>query len=196
MKAALLGPPRSGKSCLREGLKEAIRQLDATASLYVITAQRDGEGAWFQETALRHPELALRLKRENKKDFSQECTDVAAAWVRNCQEPLTLIDAGGRADAKNEEICRGATHAILLCPAPEHFVAWRAFCSRIELPVLAEIVSDYLGNEDTVEPIGYDGILRAKVHRLERGEPVAARPAILALAERMVHLQKIGTRHG
>lgn len=45
MKVVLCGPPRSGKSCLREGLKQAIRRVPGAPYPYVITAAPDGEGA-------------------------------------------------------------------------------------------------------------------------------------------------------
>lgn len=52
--------------------------------------------------------------------------------------------------------------------------------------MIAEIYSDYYGTEDKVEGISQDGILRGSVHHLERGESVAERPMIKALAEFLV----------
>jgi len=42
MKVVLAGPPKSGKSCLREGLKQAIRRISGAPYPYVITACPDG----------------------------------------------------------------------------------------------------------------------------------------------------------
>jgi CRISPR-associated protein Csx3 len=49
VKVVLCGPPHSGKSCLREGLKQAIRQIPNAPYPYVLTACPDGEGAWYFE---------------------------------------------------------------------------------------------------------------------------------------------------
>ena len=55
--------------------------------------------------------------------------------------------------------------------------------------MIAEIYSDYHGMEDKVEGVAQDGILRGSVHHLERGEPIANRPMIKALAEHLVKLK-------
>lgn len=60
-KIVLCGPPRSGKSCLREGLKQAIRKIPNAPYPYIITGCPDGEGAWFQETVNQDPELAAEF---------------------------------------------------------------------------------------------------------------------------------------
>ena len=67
---------------------------------------------------------------------------------------------------------------------------WREFADKVGLTVVAEIHSDYHGTEDKVEGIAQDGILRGSVHHLERGEPVASRPMIVALAEFLVEFSK------
>jgi CRISPR-associated protein Csx3 len=71
MKIIICGPPHSGKSCLREGLKKSILTIPDAPYPYVITACPDGEGAWFQETANKFPKEALRLKDEYKTHFPQ-----------------------------------------------------------------------------------------------------------------------------
>ena len=76
IKVVLAGPPRSGKSCLREGLKQAILGFKTESSgvpyPYVITACPDGEGAWFQETMEKYPEIAKACKAAYKGKFTQE----------------------------------------------------------------------------------------------------------------------------
>lgn len=52
----MLCAPQSGKSCLREGLKQAIRQIKGAP--YAFSACPDGEGAWFAETARRNLQQA------------------------------------------------------------------------------------------------------------------------------------------
>jgi CRISPR-associated protein Csx3 len=81
LKIVLCGPPHSGKSCLREGLKQAIVNIDNVPYPYVITACPDGEGSYFSEAAKRDPELARRLKQEYKAKFTMEFAEKAAGWV-------------------------------------------------------------------------------------------------------------------
>jgi CRISPR-associated protein Csx3 len=102
MKVVLCGPPRSGKSCLRFGLREAIKGLARAPYPYFITACPDGEGSWYHETASENPLLAAKLKRAYKKgEFPEELAQIYGDWVKNCRESLTLIDIGGKVDAKN-----------------------------------------------------------------------------------------------
>ena len=71
MKIVLAGPPKSGKSCLRAGLKQAIINFISKYSSvpypYVITACPDGEGAWFQETMEKVSRSPLKTCKETYK---------------------------------------------------------------------------------------------------------------------------------
>jgi len=192
IKVALCGPPHSGKSCLREGLKGAVNRItDAEPYCYVITACPDGEGAWFQKSLRQNPELAKELKRRynEKFGFSPEYVLLAAKRVRRCTRPLTLVDIGGKADEKNEVICAGATHAVILTGDTQRIPEWRDFTARVGLSVVAEIQSDYTGVADVVRWDTPD-FLKGSIHRLERGEPVADRPMIQALAELLLRLAR------
>ena len=182
MKIVLGGPPRSGKSCLRERLKAALR---TRAGLYalVLTVNPDGEGAWFQEAYQADSALAVRLKAAHKDAWTDEHVRVYAEWVRECTHPLTLLDVGGRPDARNEVICSAATHAILLAPDETSFVPWREFCEKLGLPLLAEVRSVYTAAGDSVDGVGAGGVLRGAVHYLERGRLEGERPMIDALAD-------------
>lgn len=62
IKIILGGPPHSGKSYLRYGLKEAIKEINGAPYPYVITACPDGEGSWFHETAGTDQDLAREHK--------------------------------------------------------------------------------------------------------------------------------------
>jgi CRISPR-associated protein Csx3 len=190
LKIVLCGPPRSGKSTLREGLKQALRRIPGTPYPYVITACPDGEGAWFQETARRSPEEARRLKEEYKRSlggFTPPQVEKFATWVRECRLPLTLIDIGGIPSIENEKICEHATHAIILYKDQESLTEWRRFCEKIGLRIIAEIYSDYNGNEDHIQGVD-EGVLRGSIHYLERGVDCSERPMILALAKHILRL--------
>jgi CRISPR-associated protein Csx3 len=191
-KFILAGPPRSGKSCLREGLKQAIRAIPGAPYPYVITACPDGEGSWFQETVNLDPSLARELKEAYKAKFTPEFVVRVEASVRNCTLPLTLVDIGGIPSAENRTMVASATHAVLLAGDPSRLPEWREFCKNLGLSVVAEIRSDYHGTEDVVEDFGPDGVLRGSVHHLERGEPVSSRPMVAALANLLVRLANGG----
>ncbi len=198
MRIVLCGPPRSGKSCLREGLKQAIRQIPGAPYPYVITACPDGEGSWFQATVNQDPDLAARLKADYKAKFTPEFVQRIAASVSNCTLPLTLVDIGGIPSVENHVICKDATHAVLLAGNDpksgeswsDRLPPWREFCREVGLTVVSEIFSDYHGTEDEVLGLGQDGILRGSVHHLERGEAIGTRPMIRSLAEHLVELSK------
>lgn len=185
-KIVLAGPPRSGKSCLREGLKQALRAIPGAPYPYVITACPDGEGSWFQETVNQNPELAAACKAAYKAKFTLAFVERIATSVANCSLELTLVDIGGITSVENEQICSSATHMVILVGDTAKFAEWREFARKVGLVVVAEIHSDYHGTEDEVEGESQDGILRGSVHHLERGEPVATRPMIRALAKHLL----------
>lgn len=190
MKVVLCGPPRSGKSCLREGLKQAIRRIPNAPYPYVITACPDGEGSWFQATVERSPEEAKQFKTAYKSRFTPEFTTRVADSVKNCQLPLTLVDIGGIPSVENQVICQNATHAILLAGDMSRLPEWRDFCRNLGLCVIAEIHSDYDGTEDRLPVLDQDGVYRGSVHHLERGESLSERPTIKALAEILFRWQR------
>lgn len=185
-KIVLAGPPRSGKSCMREGLKQALRAIPGAPYPYVITACPDGEGSWFQETVNHDPEVAAACKAAYKAKFTPEFVERIADSVRTCSLELMLVDIGGIPSVENEQICSGATHMVILAGDPSKMPEWREFAGKVGLALVAEIHSDYHGTEDKVEGVAQDGILRGSVHHLERGEPVASRPMIRALAEHLL----------
>lgn len=185
-KIVLCGPPRSGKSCMRQGLKDAMKQIPNAPYPYVITACPDGEGAWFQETVNQDPEFAAQCKAAYKSKFTPEFVQRITDSVKNCTLPLTLVDIGGIPSKENEQICSSATHAILLVGDLNRLPEWREFCAKLGIKVIAEIHSNYHGKEDTVPVLGEDSVYRGSVHHLERGETISDRPTIRALAEILV----------
>jgi len=192
MKIILAGPPRSGKSCLRFALKEVLLNWSRQSLCpypYVITACPDGEGAWHHQTAASHPELALKLKTENKASFTPAHAQLYADSVQKCIQPLVLVDIGGRMSAENELICAHGTHAILLASEPQQIQAWRTFCHDLGLHVIAEIKSALLDTTDHVNTTDLGGVFTGSIHRLERGDATLhTRPTVLALAAHIVKL--------
>ena len=203
MKIVLAGPPKSGKSCLREGLKQAIitlkRQNSDVPYPYVITACPDGEGAWFQETAAKYPEVAKACKDAYRNEFTSEFTDLFAHHVLHCNQPLTLVDIGGLIRDDNRKICRYATHIVILAGNdPEtgkswdtRMAPWRKFAKELDLYLIAEIFSDYNAKTDVFKDINSKNVLRGSVHHLERGEYVGERPTIQALARHILSMMNI-----
>lgn len=191
IKVVLAGPPKSGKSCLREGLKQAIRRIPGAPYPYVITACPDGEGAWFQETVDRDPGEARRLKEDYKSSvggFSPEFVKRIADSVAKCTLSLTLVDIGGIPSPENKVMCQSASHIVILAGDMSKVPVWRQFAADLGLKVIAEIFSDYHGQKDTVAGVGEDGILKGSVHHLERGEDISERPCVVALAQLLVKL--------
>ena len=189
LKIVLCGPPHSGKSCLREGLKEAVLDFVDKHNMnreifypYVITATPDGEGAWFQETVKFSPQVASQLKESYKSKFTPAFVNRVADAVKNCKLPLTFIDVGGLASKENAAITKAATHAIILAGDEKNIPEWHDFCERNQLKIIAEIISDYKGKMDKALTLGPDGIWRGSIHYLERGEEVSRRPTIQQLA--------------
>jgi CRISPR-associated protein Csx3 len=185
MKIVLIGPPRSGKSCLRQALKDAIRSLPGAPYPYIITGCPDGEGSWFQETVNRDPNLATRCKAEYKSKFTTEFVRRVADSVISCSLPLTIVDLGGIPSHENAIIACGATHAVMIASDPTTLSQWWGFVKLTGLQVIAELRSDYHGTEDRPLERGEDGVLRGSVHHLERGERLADRPTVVELAKEL-----------
>jgi CRISPR-associated protein Csx3 len=187
-KIVLCGPPHSGKSCLREGLKQAIKRIPGAPYPYVIPACPDGEGAWFQEAASRDPELARKLKEAYKAKFTPEFAARLAESVEKCTLPLTIVDVGGRMSEENRMIMAPATHAVILAGDMSKVHEWQCFCESLGLLVVAVICSDYCGTEDYINTL--EPVLTGSVHHLERGEDNSQRPMVKALANLLVHLSE------
>ena len=188
IKVILSGPPQSGKSCLREGLKAAIRGIPGAPYPYIITGCPDGEGAWFQGTAAKSPSLARECKTAYKAKFTPEFVARISSSVAKCELTLTLVDIGGIPSEENMAICASATHIVILSNSPDRIHEWQDFARNLGLVVIAEIISDYNGTQDTVDTS--DSVLRGSVHHLERGEDNSSRPMVQALARHIVALAR------
>ena len=183
-KIVLAGPPRSGKSCLREALKQVLTGMGTYP--FVLTACPDGEGAWFQATVERSPILAAECKAAYKSKFTPEFVGRIASAVRTNPLPLQIIDIGGIPSVENEQICSAATHIVILAGDMGRVAEWHVFARKLGLTVIAEIRSDYNGLQDAVTGVDTHGVLRGSVHHLERGERIDTRPMVRALAEHIL----------
>ncbi|WP_317616632.1 CRISPR-associated protein Csx3 [Nostoc sp. 'Peltigera membranacea cyanobiont' 232] len=201
IKVVLCGPPRAGKSCLRDGLKRAILGNLGAPYPYVITACPDGEGSWHQETYENNEELAKSIRPINKADVTPEFAQEAAKWVGSANQLISIIDVGGKISPENKQIMKPATHAVILSGDSSKFTEWENFCQQLELTVIAKIHSQLDGVEDGVffaddwkektnELLKTTPLLTGSVHRLKRGENLSARPMVQSLANLLIHLTK------
>lgn len=199
LKIVLCGPPHTGKSCLREGLKQRLLSLSQSHESpypYVITACPDGEGAWYYGTAKNNPNLARQLKTMYKAKFTPEFARQKALWVKKTTRPINIIDIGGKITDENSQILQEATHAIVLWRDPlstdkddvHYRQGWEAYCSKMNLKILSVLKSDYHATGDRVE-INSDPLL-GSIHHLERGEDCSSRPIVTAIAKLVVQVQK------
>jgi CRISPR-associated protein Csx3 len=186
IKIALGGPPHSGKSVLRERLKQSLILQQSGCYPYFWPACPDGEGAWFQQAVQNNPIDASEQKKRAKQAYTYEHAESYANTMRNITLPLSIADLGGRIDAFNRRICVFATHIILISGTAEGLDEWRAFANECNLTILAELISDYQGTTDTVHELGPP--LKGSIHYLERGELQTPRPAVDALARLILSL--------
>ena len=201
IKVVLCGPPQSGKSCLRDGLKRAILASVNAPYPYIITACPDGEGSWHQEACENNESLASEYKRNNKGDVTPEFAKEAARWVRSANQLINIIDVGGRITDENETIMQPATHAVIVSGDVNKFAEWEKFCQHLGLKIVAKIHSQLNATEDEVlfrdgwqentsELLERAYLLTGSVHRLQRGENLSTRPMVKALADVLIHLTK------
>ena len=192
VKVVLCGSSNTGKTCLREGLKQAILKTSNAPDSYVISGCPDGDGSWFSETAQQYPELASKLKEEYKANFTPEFAQAKAREIGVIKTPLLLFDVGGKVNAdgtitqENQLIMAQATHAIILAKTEMEVHQWQEFCTQLNLPVGAIIFSDYYGSQDCIE--ANFPVFRATLHSLKRGVDISTRPIVQQLAQFLVDL--------
>jgi len=194
VRVVLCGAANSGKSCLREGLKQALRDLQSQIYPYVITAQPDGDGCFTFETYKYDPIYASELKQSLKSQsqgFMPEFVHLVAGWVRNSSLLLTLVDVGGQISNENRLIMSEATHAIVLSRNGEQIDEWRELCGSIKprpLQVIAELVSNLEGESDRFEIT--DHLLKGEICGINRGVDLSEREIVKAIALQLVGLVK------
>ncbi|WLT40449.1 hypothetical protein NON20_25280 (plasmid) [Synechocystis sp. B12] len=134
LKVAVCGFPQTGKSCLIEGIRQAICSQIGAPYPYVIRACPDGEGAWLHQTQVNNPALAENLRAQNKRDWNATFAETAADWVRSANEAINLIDTGGLPSPENRLIMAEASHAIILYKTVAEREQWLNFCQDLGLP--------------------------------------------------------------
>jgi CRISPR-associated protein Csx3 len=195
VKLVLCGPPHSGKSCLREGLKWQIMSRLNAPYPYVITACPDGEPAGSQEIYGRDPQLARDIKQGYKGILTLEYARKIADAVESANGLINIIDIGGIPSDENKLIVGKCTHAAILasgdrtCSHQDRWAEWESYCTELGVPVIAKIHSDYDATRDRVDEDS--ALLTGAIHHLSRGEDVSDRPMIHALADLVVELTKL-----
>lgn len=186
LKVVLCGPPNTGKTCLREGLKQALLKTTNAPDSYIISGCPDGDGAWFSETARNYPDLARKLKDEYKAKFTPEFAEKKAKDVEVIKNSILVFDVGGKISPENRLIMAKATHAVILANTEAEVKQWQAFCDELHLPVIAILYSDYHGTRDSIE--NESPLLVGSVHHLDRSQETFSRPAIQKLARVLIDL--------
>ena len=186
IKVVLCGFPNTGKTCLRDGLKQALLQIPHGPASYFISGCPDGDGSWYGETARRDPDLAKQLKAEYKARFTPEFAQKKAQEIKGVNTPIFVFDVGGKISQDNRLIMAHATHAVILVKDENDVAPWEELCHSLGLRVMAIIYSDYHGVEDVIA--SEIPVLKGIVHRLQRGEDVYERPMIQALARILVRV--------
>ncbi len=135
------------------------------------------------------PDNAKMLKDNYKEKLTPEIAKTRAEWVKSCQEPLVLIDIGGKISEENKIICEAATHIILLAGDLKDLKEWREFSQSLNLQIIAEIHSDRDGKADKELEYCEEGFYRGSIHYLKRGDKsVQERPTVKKLAELLIHM--------
>ncbi|MEA5573538.1 CRISPR-associated protein Csx3 [Calothrix sp. UHCC 0171] len=190
IKVVICGFANTGKTCFREGLKQALlkisSQIPNTPKSYVVSGCPDGDGSWFSDTAKRDFELAKKLKAEYKSKFTEEFARFKAREFKNVKEPIFIFDVGGKISPENCIIMAEATHAVILVKDDNEISTWEKFCKSLGLQIIAIIYSDYHGINDFIE--SEKPILKGRVHCLQRGVDAENREIIQALARVLIEL--------
>lgn len=174
MKIVVCGPPHSGKSVFLGGLCENLPR----DKRYLFRACPDGEGTWTYKG-----NGAEQYRRKGK--FTQEMVDWYCQSLKSCNfAPIVLVDVGGIPSEENRRILLegGVSCGIILAGDLGKVAEWQQFLNSCGVEVVAVLHSDYHGTEDSIVS---DQMV---VHHLERGEAVSSRPAIQAVAEKILKL--------
>jgi CRISPR-associated protein Csx3 len=187
IKVAVCGFPQTEKSCLIEGIKQALTaQLDVPYPL-VIRACPDGEGSWHHKAQLNQAALAESTRIQNKGVWNLAFAETAAGWVRSANQVINLIDTGGKISPENRIILAAATHTIILYKTEAERQQWLEFCQSLALPAIAVVESRWGEGEDEVSE-GEAGLIGAVYGLSRQTEELAAKPMIQALSQLLIEL--------
>ncbi|HLO88059.1 MAG TPA: CRISPR-associated protein Csx3 [Nostocaceae cyanobacterium] len=184
LKVVICGFANTGKTCFRDGLKQALLQIPHAPESYFISGCPDGDGSWYGETARRDADLAQKLKAQYKAGFTPEFAQQKAKEIRSINTPILVFDVGGKVSPENRLIMAEATHAVILVKDESEIAPWKELCESLSLQVVAIIYSDCNITSDYIE-VG-SPMLKGRVHKLQRGEDVSQRPMVQALARVLV----------
>ncbi|HLP89888.1 MAG TPA: CRISPR-associated protein Csx3 [Nostocaceae cyanobacterium] len=186
VKVVICGFANTGKTCFREGLKQALLKIPRAPESYFISGCPDGDGSWYGETARRDADLAQKLKAEYKAGFTPEFAKLKIQEIRSINTPILVFDVGGKISEENRLIMAAATHTVILVKDDSEILPWKELCESLSLQVVAIIYSNCNSSSDYIEE--KTPMLKGRVHRLQRGEDVSERPMVQALALRLVEL--------
>ena len=174
IKVAVCGDPHSGKSVFLG----ALTILLPRESFYLFRACPDGEGTWTWKNA-------DSAKYRVKGSFNENLIAWYCKAIENSHNlaPITLVDLGGKRSTENEQLVRSCSHCIILSHSLEGIKAWEEFALKLDTPVIAKVLSDYAGKEDTM----VDGIFTC--HHLDRDDKtVCERTTIKQLAMELLNM--------
>lgn len=179
------GPPHSGKSVF---LANLMRRLPPD-SFYLAFAAPDGEWHWSN---FGDQELVAAVRQKGK--FTADFVSTMKDCILHNEQPLVLVDTGGRRLEPNEWIFGACDGCIILSSAPEEIAEWRAFAHKFGKPgfaVIAELDSVLMGTNELYPDKG-DGIVRGRVAGLERGTAVES-VVLDAVAERLRDIIRVNS---
>lgn len=179
------GPPHSGKSVF---LANLMRRLPPD-SFYLAFAAPDGEWHWSN---FGDQELVAAVRQKGK--FTTDFVSTMKDCILHNEQPLVLVDTGGKRLEPNEWIFSACDGCIILSSVPEEIELWREFAHKFGKPgfaIIAELDSVLTGTNE-LYPDSEDGVVRGRVAGLERGTAVES-VVIDAVAERLRDIIRVNS---
>lgn len=173
-KIVICGPANRGKTVLRDGLNRVLSKFISSENYFVVSGCPDGDGAWFNDACLNNLSKAAELKQKYKKSFTMQFAKAKAEQISLINTPLVLFDVGGKTiddelTPENNIIMQQATHALIVGGNEEEIAIWRQCCHKLNLPIIAEIISK---NEPGGDFLTQDSpVFNITIHQLLRGKP-------------------------
>ena len=150
IKLVICGFANTGKTCFRDGLKQALLEIPNAPPSYFISGCPDGDGSWYGETARRDLDLAKKLKAEYKAKFTAEFSQLKAQQIQSINTPILVFDVGGKISTANCLIMGAASHAVILIKDEREIAPWQELCNSFGIKILGIIYSDYGALTDVI----------------------------------------------